>query len=775
MRPPSPGGALPFDTLIKTVLEPLSRIKDPSTNNDKSSSKRKRGESSEEKRADCVDELIRVVRSEHGGDIYSAIRLVAPELDVDTGPTGVKTRVMAKILPRALLFHGKKSEDRIRLDTWSAGLKDDSGNPILFTDICRDVIEKRPISAPKQKIDVNEVCSLVDRLAAETKEDGRVNVLREMYHGMSTTEFTWAVRIILGDIQLGINDIFMGLWHEKAREMMRVRSCLREVCWKLADPGAGVSDADLGLELFRCYQPQVATRQVKDTDGTLSDLLNKTLKSVGVKDGEEFYVEEKLDGERMQLHVHWRDDDDMGFRWWSRDGFDWTHVYGGNLSEGTLARHLGKAFFEKGQGRVVSIILDGEMVVWHSESGTIIPHSVHKPSISHGRTTWPLYRIFDIVMLNGRDITRQPLENRRRTLALAVPGVQNRLEVHAAASATTAEELERSFREVMLDGREGLVVKYPHSTYNPGLRLRTWMKLKPEYSPDCGQALVCVIIGRSYGRGANAGKLTRYLCGVREGGDSGMWLSFCRVGNGFSAADHREIALRTEGKWREWGDGKAAARFIRIDSFGHGRPDQWIEPDRSVVISVRAAAVNASPYFATGTSLLHPRLEEIPPLDPGQALSKPDLDALESVRSVAKSAEDSARPPAAKGRPGRGATALTVENHSAEALATTAVSTLFQGKSFFIGAACDDPKLSKDEMVVLVKRNGGVILVDFMAADFAISHRMTLYMHSRARKDKDVIHPRWLAECNSKQQLVALREEHYRHSCAATMAALARE
>lgn len=32
------------------------------------------------------------------------------------------------------------------------------------------------------------------------------------------------------------------------------------------------------------------------------------------------------------------------------------------------------------------------------------------------------------------------------------------------------------------------------------------------------------------------------------------------------------------------------------------------------------------------------------------------------------------------------------------------MSTFFQGKSFSIGAPCDDPELSKNDMVILVKR-----------------------------------------------------------------------
>lgn len=46
------------------------------------------------------------------------------------------------------------------------------------------------------------------------------------------------------------------------------------------------------------------------------------------------------------------------------------------------------------------------------------------------------------------------------------------------------------------------------------------MKNKPEYSSEYDQPLNCVIIGRSYGSGKNSGKLTRYPCGILEGGET---------------------------------------------------------------------------------------------------------------------------------------------------------------------------------------------------------------------------------------------------------------
>ena len=60
----------------------------------------------------------------------------------------------------------------------------------------------------------------------------------------------------------------------------------------------------------------------------------------------EFWIEEKLDGERMQMHMR-----DGEFRFWSRKAKDYTYLYGSACvmdgeEGGSLTRYLGEAFHE---------------------------------------------------------------------------------------------------------------------------------------------------------------------------------------------------------------------------------------------------------------------------------------------------------------------------------------------------------------------------------------------------------------------------------------------
>lgn len=89
--------------------------------------------------------------------------------------------------------------------------------------------------------------------------------------------------------------------------------------------------------------------------------------------------------------------------------------------------------------------------------------------------------------------------------------------------------------------------------------------------------------------------------------------SFCKVGGGFSAADYANIRHHTEGKWKEWDSKKPPTSFIELagGSAQYERPDMWIKPDESVVLSVKAASVSVSDQFRVGLTLRFPRFKRL--------------------------------------------------------------------------------------------------------------------------------------------------------------------
>lgn len=63
-----------------------------------------------------------------------------------------------------------------------------------------------------------------------------------------------------------------------------------------------------------------------------------------------FWIEEKLDGERMQMHF-----ENGKFMFWSRRAKDYTRLYGSCWEDGSLTRHLKEAF-DKGVRRFICIL-----------------------------------------------------------------------------------------------------------------------------------------------------------------------------------------------------------------------------------------------------------------------------------------------------------------------------------------------------------------------------------------------------------------------------------
>ena len=102
---------------------------------------------------------------------------------------------------------------------------------------------------------------------------------------------------------------------------------------------------DTEIKLFECYQPQLANFNKRDLQQV-----------VDVMGGTTFWIEEKLDGERIQLHKQGRK-----FRFFSRcngplflnlifsrKAKDYTYLYGSSLDDpdSSLTRFLTSAFVE---------------------------------------------------------------------------------------------------------------------------------------------------------------------------------------------------------------------------------------------------------------------------------------------------------------------------------------------------------------------------------------------------------------------------------------------
>jgi len=776
-RPRNHSPTLPFHDLYLTLFDPLNDNKKKPTG--PVAARRKLGphggpsRNPHEVRQNIIERFIARWRKEVGDDIHPAFRLIIPEKDRERGMYGLKEKTIGKLLIRVMKIN-KDSEDGFNLLNWKQpGQSTVSRMAGDFAGRCYEVISKRPIRTKVGDMTIGEVNDLLDKLSAAPKEDQQTPIFTEFYTRMNADELMWLIRIILRQMKVGATEkTFFNIWHPDADSLFNVSSNLRRVCWELYDSSVRLEGDDRGINLMQCFQPQLAQFQMHSFEKLIQKLRP-------IETDPLFFIEEKLDGERMQLHMVSNDDVPGGkqFGFWSRKAKDYTYLYGNGFLDrnSALTRHLKEAFDEG----VDNIILDGEMITWDLEQDAMVPFGTLKTAAleqqknEFSKGMRPLYKVFDCLYLNGRALTNYTLRDRRQALSQAVKNVPRRLEIHEYREATSAAEIEPCLRKVVAEASEGLVLKNPRSSYRLNERNDDWIKVKPEYMTEFGENLDCVIIGGYYGSGHRGGKLSSFLCGlrvdenqVRQGADPMKFFSFFKVGGGFTSADYAAIRHKTDGKWKIWDPNDPPTQYVELagGALQYERPDEWILPSDSLVVEIKAASISATDQFKMGFTLRFPRFKRIrTDRDWQSALSVLGFMTLKNnVEKEGKEkqfkVDDNRRKRARVGRKKPITVAGSeVVQHSPNDIMTTKI---FNGLSFYIMTGSQKPtNKSKAELEALVKSYGGKIVQnDTKLESICIGDQRTVHVAaSIKRANIDIIRPSWIFDNITQSQADADR------------------
>ncbi|SCB65912.1 unnamed protein product [Fusarium graminearum] len=760
-RPKNHSKTLVFSELFREVFNPLNENKKQNAagSGPKKSFRGVNKLSPHEQRRHIIDRFITRWRKEVGPDFYPALRLILPDKDRDRGVYGLKENAIGKLLVK-LMKIDKNSEDGYSLLHWKLpGQTMASRLAGDFAGRCFEVISKRPMRTQVGNMTIAEVNEQLDKLASSSGEMENLRVFEIFYHRMNSEELMWLIRIVLKQMKVGATEkTFLDLWHPDGDALFSVSSSLKRVCWELWNPEIRLEQDETGVALMQCFQPQLAQFQMPASFQKMIQLLRPT------EEDPEFWIEEKLDGERMQVHMV-QDKSHPGgrkFCFWSRKAKDYTYLYGDGLQDETssLTRHLKDAF----ASGVKNLILDGEMITWDMGVDKIVPFGTLKTaaiseqqnksgtdSVGHR----PLFRVFDILYLNNKPLTH----------------------------ATSADAIEPLLREVVANASEGLVLKNPRSMYRLNSRNDDWLKVKPEYMSEFGESLDCVIIAGYYGTGKRGGALSSFLCGLRvtqnhiqAGANPEKCFSFFKVGGGFRAEDYAEIRHRTEGKWIEWDQRNPPSEYIELgggEARQFERPDVWIRPKDSVVVSVKAASVGPSDSFALGFTLRFPRFRRLR-LDRSwnTALSLEEFQELkqrvdEESKEKAMTVEDRKRH-----NPKRVKRELTIAGEDTKVAEFMGETTkLFEGLEFCVLSEALKPyKKTKTQLETIIKENGGVI-----SQRAAPGTNMVLIADKKVVKvaslvkggDVNIIRPKWIRDCLEQELgafLLPFEDTHLFHA-----------
>ncbi|GAA5828242.1 hypothetical protein JCM11251_002654 [Rhodosporidiobolus azoricus] len=561
-------------------------------------------------------------RKSVGPDLYPLVRLLLPERDTRRRTYNLKEAKLAKAIITALDLP-PKNDSALKLTNWKTPTKEDPGAG-EFASVAYEVIRTRStVLSSRDDFTIDDVNSILDDLSHTTGigADGQklslgaehARLIKACIQKMTAGEMKWMIRIILRDLKIGIGEktIFNQL-HPDAMEVFNTCSDIKRVCWRLYNPAERIAHEDWTVKPGSFFRPMLAWRARSLKDVAKAMRANRPRRDPEYKHrdgeykGDEFIIEEKLDGERMQLHKVGDE-----FQYASRKAKAYTYLYGKNYTEGSLTPFIKDAFVEG----VEEVILDGEMLVWdpsmhkYMPFGNLKTFAMQRKDHFDPQDARPCFKVFDILYIKGTSGTPQPLLHnalwdRKQLLHKVLKPIKGVIEIADCATGTSLEDIRDQLTRILEDRGEGLVVKHPFSMYTLGSREQAWIKIKPEYMDSLGETIDGVVIGGYWGQGSRARVLASYMIGLRSKMNGRfVYHTFAKIGSGYTRADYQRIQEEYGSKFFDYNRNSPPSWFHTVSEW----PDQLINPADSFVIEVKASEIVGGAEYGAGMTLRFPR------------------------------------------------------------------------------------------------------------------------------------------------------------------------
>ena len=452
-------------------------------------------------------------------------------------------------------------------------------------EVAGEVIREVKGSNSMPSVTLAETETFIARLSEMRGTKNKRAMLTEMLSRTTALEAKYLVKLLLGDLRIGLKE---GLVEDSiARAFEQSLAEVSQANMMLGDIGETAARArhknfsSISMRLFHPLKFMLATAAAD-----LSDIA-RTMP-------EEFFVEDKFDGIRAQAHVK-----DGRVALYSRTMDEMTHRFP------ELITPLGKL--------KTDAILDGEIVP--ARGASILPFAelqkrLGRKTISEEvlAATPVLFIAYDLLYADGRVLIDDALSERRRRLESLVKEDET-LRLSAAKKLSDVALLDDEFEAARARGNEGLMIKDPRSKYKPGRRGREWLKLKRAIA-----TLDVVVTAVEVGHGKRRHLLSDYTFAVRRSEQDPELLN---VGKAYSGLTDAELLELTE-----W------FRAHTIQEFAHGRV-RTVEPQ--IILEVTFDRVQESKRHKSGYALRFPRILRL-----RDDKTVAEIDTLESVRRLAE-------------------------------------------------------------------------------------------------------------------------------------------
>ncbi len=460
-------------------------------------------------------------------------------------------------------------------------------------------------------------------IAAARGPDAKAALLRQLFEQARPIEAKYIVKIISGDLRIGlkaslVEEAIARAFEAPLDEVKRANMLLGDLGETLRLASAGKL-AEARLRLFHPIDFMLAS-PVESSEEALSYFQNAS-------------VEDKYDGIRAQAHI-----DGGEVRIFSRTRDEITDSF----------PELPSAL----AGLSKAAILDGEIVAWNSNGeGRALPFSTLQQRLGRKKVSTKLmqdvpiaYLVFDVLYADGELLLDRLLRDRAAILdklmkSLGAPDTTTNhvgtdafvrpAERNSAGSkgpsqslfgfaapefprapvlrsqvtcAGSTQDLETLFTAARARGNEGLMIKDLDSFYTPGRRGKSWLKMKRELA-----MLDVVVTAVEYGHGKRIRVLSDYTFAVWDGE------RLVNIGKAYSGLTDAEISEMTQ-----W--------FLAHKISEHGLR---LEVEPKVVLEVAFNNMMRSSRHESGYALRFPRIVRLRP----DKLAE-DADTIETVKEI---------------------------------------------------------------------------------------------------------------------------------------------
>jgi DNA ligase-1 len=402
---------------------------------------------------------------------------------------------------------------------------------------------------------------------AETKGKGsrarKDTLLRALMARATAVEAKFLTKVIYQEMRHGVSEGIMLEGIAKAAEVKTRLVRRANQLW--GDVGevalVALTEGEPGLKkasvrLFRPIKPMLA-----QTAQDLTEVFDQF--------GGRVALEYKLDGARVQIH---------------RRG-DEVRIYSRNLADvtGSLPDVVAEV---KAKMAAQEAIVEGEAVAVDAQ-GRPLPfqHLMRRFRRKHAVSAMveeiPIkLHMFDALYVDGEALVDAPYHERWVALQ-RVTGGSNLVR---RLLPRTAEEGQAFAEAAHRDGHEGVMAKGLDSVYSPGVRGKSWLKLKHVMSLDL------VIIAADWGYGRRHGWLSNYHLAARDA--TGEYLV---VGKTFKGLTDDEFRTMTE-------------RLLALER-GRKRSTVLVQPQ--VVVEVLFNEIQESSHYRSGMALRFARITRV--------------------------------------------------------------------------------------------------------------------------------------------------------------------